>query len=479
MKHLFLISTLFISLSLVLTECKKNNDVRPGNQLGNSTGTTGTKVIYNKTDTSISLQNGRIKLDIPVGAMKEGTKVSIGNSSVTFMDTSNLLYQFELLPEGTQFKKPVTLTFHYDSVWLKGNSPWDIGVAYKNDSDGKWYPAVNGEVDTVNHTISIKTTHFSHWSIYTCFHLYMKADGQLSEDYSKTIRMQPGDIGLLLLTMDEPSVWKSDPDKSKEFSNPLVAPLVTPPIDPKETYSKSLTPDEWDVNGIVNGDEHVGKIIPVNGAQEALYQYIAPTEIPANNPVAIAATIHTISHGDIILIQPVEILGKWKLSFSFNSVVSCNGNDGFNWTETYNNSVSFHLDKDLNIEYDESTYQPVAISNFGTCNACEKITSFEVNNFYIKITGITGKLNPDNDSLYCTLHYTSNSGIIQASDINECENPPSEGSGYNIPVPNAQDSAQITLPLYNGYTKDTTIQRVAGPELIKATTDITLENLKS
>lgn len=473
MKHISAICLVLAFIAFTLTQCKKNNDIHPENPGTDTTGTGGGKISYNKSDTTVSLKNGRITLDIPAGAMKEGIQINTANSAIAFIDTVNLLHQFELKPAGTKFQKPVTLTFHYDSAWLKGNSPLNIGIAYKNEDDGKWYPAVNGDVDTVKRTISIKTTHFSHWSIYTCFHLYMKAGEQLSEDYSQTIQMQPGETGLLLLTMDEPPVWKSDPDKSKEFSDPLIAPLVTPPIDPKESYQKSLAPDEWDVNGIANGDDHVGKILTVSGAQEKLFQYLAPPQAPDNNPVAISATIHTVKYGDIILIQPVEILGKWKLSFTVNNKTTCKG-DGWSFKESYSYGVNFHLDKNMNIVYDGNSYQPIAVSSLGTCDACIKITSYRVDDFFVKISGMTGKYDPNTDSLYCQFKFTDNPGTIHISAKDLCGG--TGGMGYSLPVSDSHSEAHLTLPLKNNFIMDTTINITAGPETFNSTTTIKLEN---
>lgn len=353
MKRVTIVCLLFAAVFFCFAGCKKTNDVAP--DAGGTAGSGDGKLTYNRTDTTVSLQGGRIEVDIPAGSMKEGTKLSIISSSVDFVDTAHLLHQFALNPEGTKFDKPVIIRFHYDGAWLKGNSPLNIGIAYRDDDDGKWYPAVNGDVDTVSHTISIKSSHFSHWCIYTCFHLYTKAGDQVSEDYSRLVRMQPGEAGLLLVTMDEPPVWQSDPDKSAEFGSPLVAPLVTPPIDPKEPYSKSIAPDAWDVNAVVNGDDHVGKIMPVAGSLEKLYQYLAPTQVPENNPVGLAATIHTRNHGDIILIQDVQIMGKWKLvaTDSLKLVV-----DGTKIFASYHYDAVFHVDNQNKVVFDGESHSP-------------------------------------------------------------------------------------------------------------------------
>lgn len=450
MKRLSFIALCILLISFIYIGCKKNNDLNPTGSSDNSSGTNDNAAGYNQSDTVINLRNGKLTLEIPSGSMKEGTQVSISSSDAAFADTASALHQFRLLPEGAQFKKPVTLTFHYDSSWLKGNSPWNIGIAFKNDADGKWYPAVNGSVDTVAHTISIKTTHFSDWCIYSCFHLYMKADEQLSEDYSQIIRMQPDDIGLLMLTMDEPPAWKSDPDKGKEFGNPLVASLTTPPIDPKEPYNKSLTPDEWDVNGIPNGDEHVGKILPVSGAQEKLYQYLAPSQPPVNQPVGISALIKTKNHGEILLIQPVEILGKWKLKVRDSTVIAVPGSEII---FGYHYNVSFHINKQDQIIYDGEYHSPIKFYKF----TGPDITSWNIicpN--YLKVNNITGQYNIKNNLLDCKLDIASFHGTttIKLCTADGCASQTNDGSQYD----SHGGSVDLTLKYKSGDTfkRDTT-----------------------
>lgn len=206
-----------------------------------------------------------------------------------------------------------------------------------------------------------------------------------------------------------------------------------------------------------------------------LYQYIAPSQVPENNPVAISATIHTVNHGDIILIQPVQILGKWKLSFSVTNTVSCNG-DGWNFKEAYSYSVNFHLGKDFNIIYDDNTYQPITVSNLGRCDACFKITSFSVDNFFVKASGMTGRYDPDSDSLYCKLSFTENPGVIHISGEDLCEQ--DTGEGYSLPIPDSHSDASLTLPLKNDFNMDTTIYISSGSKALNATTTINLKSVQ-
>lgn len=451
-KRLPVIVLLFAGLSLTTPGCKKNNDAAPGNPPADTTASSGGP--YNTHPVHLSLDGGHLTVDIPAGAMDKGTQVSLGSSDKKFVDAAHVLHQFELKPAGTRFQKPVTLTFHYDSAWLAGGSPWNTGIAYLNEADGKWYPAVNGEVDTADHTISIRTTHFSHWSIYTCFHLYMKAGGQLSEDGSDFIKMQSGDIGLLLLTMDEPPAWKNDPDKSKYFSNPLVAPLMTPPIDPRESYSKSLAPDQWDVNGIANGDGVVGKIAPVAGAAEKLFQYLAPPEIPEKNPVSVAATIHTVSHGYITVIQPVEIKGKWQLDIT-DSLVMHTGRAELIYA--YHFGTRFHIDDNDQLVYDGENHNPIHFYKATSPGVVSwTITSAD----YMEAYDITGSYDGKTNELNCQLTADVVPGATTQviCDENSCGTFHDDGSQYGSSSASGTGES-FTIKALSGatYSRDTVI----------------------
>jgi hypothetical protein len=132
MKRIFFLSFSIVFAALLLVECGKYSVTGQNNQKpltdngGNHSG-------YNQSDTNVNLQNGRLTLDIPAGDLKNGITISISPSNAAFVDTSDLLHQFELKPH------------------------WDIGFAYKNNQDGKWYPALKGKVNTVKHTIYNKT----------------------------------------------------------------------------------------------------------------------------------------------------------------------------------------------------------------------------------------------------------------------------------------------------------------------------------
>lgn len=293
-----------------------------------------TDINSNRHDTTISLQNGRISLAIPIDAMKPGMNISIAHSDAHFIDTGILLHQFQLLPEGTKFKKPVTLILHYDETWLKGNLPYNIGVAFRYDKTGQWYAPINGKVDTVKHTISVPITHFSHWSIYSSFHLEMQYEDQISTDNAITITMPTGktaqlrcfmdappstlkkenvdngDIDLIAPLVIDPVTQSDDIDKTGCKDCDLLAPLT--PINPQDKDKHVLEPDKWYVNGVNNGNSTTGTI----SRSGKSFVYHAPEKVPNQNPVSIRAAFRALNHGKTYLVQNVHITGgrRWKIT---------------------------------------------------------------------------------------------------------------------------------------------------------------------
>jgi hypothetical protein len=140
-------------------------------------GETGTATIKKdgtvEGNIMVSSPDKEITLSIP-----DGTKVMTGGSVPTQIsitpdedppapptDKNIIGIAYECLPEGTTFNPPVTITWKYDPDKLpEGVDASQLKVAYYNKTTGKW-EAVEGVVDTVNHTITAKISHFSTYAI--------------------------------------------------------------------------------------------------------------------------------------------------------------------------------------------------------------------------------------------------------------------------------------------------------------------------
>ncbi|MGX5818660.1 hypothetical protein ACWKWU_10715 [Chitinophaga lutea] len=103
---------------------------------------------------------GPLRITVPAGAVAgatEFTAQSIQNTCDAAAGAS-----FSLLPHGTVFSKPVTLTFSYGPSAHPLPDP--LGIAYQ-DAQGYWRLAKNAVVDKELRTVSVQTTHFSNWAL--------------------------------------------------------------------------------------------------------------------------------------------------------------------------------------------------------------------------------------------------------------------------------------------------------------------------
>ncbi|MDP2728459.1 MAG: hypothetical protein Q8P59_13075 [Dehalococcoidia bacterium] len=60
----------------------------------------------------------------------------------------------------TTFQQPVTITIAYSPATLGSTPESSLQVSYYDEATGSWI-ALPSVVDTVNHTVSAQTTHFS------------------------------------------------------------------------------------------------------------------------------------------------------------------------------------------------------------------------------------------------------------------------------------------------------------------------------
>jgi hypothetical protein len=115
----------------------------------------------------------RLTLTIP-----EGTRVLVGDAPtlhITITPDENapeppaeqniIGIPYQCLPDGTTFDPAITITWNYDPAGLPpGTDETKLQVAFYNKVTGKW-EAVEGIVDTVNHTIKAKVSHFSIYAV--------------------------------------------------------------------------------------------------------------------------------------------------------------------------------------------------------------------------------------------------------------------------------------------------------------------------
>ena len=73
---------------------------------------------------------------------------------------------YKLGPNGATFEPPVNLTFAYDDSNLSdGITAKDLKIAFWDETANQWINLETENIDTVNHTITAKISHFSTYSV--------------------------------------------------------------------------------------------------------------------------------------------------------------------------------------------------------------------------------------------------------------------------------------------------------------------------
>ncbi len=108
---------------------------------------------------SISSPDGIIELVIPAGALPANTDITV--QPVTNEAPGGIGLAYDLLPDGTTFSKPATLTFHYTDEDINGSSPFFIYIAYQDEA-GAWVSDLKNQVlDTLAKTARLDISHFT------------------------------------------------------------------------------------------------------------------------------------------------------------------------------------------------------------------------------------------------------------------------------------------------------------------------------
>lgn len=381
MKKYFKDLSFLLCCFLLLSSCSKDTDNDDPVFTGPS----------NKEALTVELNGGQLTLEIPAGAMEEGTQISVQESNVELPETAPVLQQFELLPKGTKFLKPVTLTIKYTDEMLQGSSPYALGLAFQNDDSEQWYALVGGKVNTEQKTISTKITHFSHWGVFNALHLYAKTGNDVYHDGQEVIPMLTNQMLTVGVVMDLPPLSADDEEMlkfikkgfelmKKDPINPkvsedcpdcaLLAPVsFVPPVETDDIHNKVIKPDKWLVNGIANGNTTVGTISEYTNGY---FSYTSPAKMPLDNPMAIAAVIHTKSHGELQLIQQANVYArKWRYSYAEQYEDGCDGSydfDVFGFKAEMKSYVEFGFDDGFSLVGITYHNSPWTISNIENCS---------------------------------------------------------------------------------------------------------------
>jgi hypothetical protein len=150
--QLFVSALLFAAGMLMVNSCK-DEELAP---------VTISKEI-DKMGGTLKGTDGIVNLTIPEGAVAANTTISI-KVSEEVSPTNGIGKVYTLSPDGTQFTKPVKLSFQYSDEDALNKPSSTIAIAFKK-SDDTWQIMPTLEIDEATHTVTTETTHFSQWTL--------------------------------------------------------------------------------------------------------------------------------------------------------------------------------------------------------------------------------------------------------------------------------------------------------------------------
>src|SRR6476469_9161279 len=104
---------------LISVACGSSNTSEPTP----SPGTPVAQTNVGSTGGTVKTPDGTLTVDIPAGALPDDVKITV--TEITAPQAGTVGKAYEIGPTGTQFAKPVTLSFAYGSFDLQGNDPAD------------------------------------------------------------------------------------------------------------------------------------------------------------------------------------------------------------------------------------------------------------------------------------------------------------------------------------------------------------------
>lgn len=132
-------------------------------EVGKPTGPATSKTIGPEGG-SVSSPDNRITLKIPPNVVPDAVNFSI--QPITNQAAGGLGNAYRLEPDGQKFAVPVELSFNYEDSNLKETNPESVAVAYQ-DASGIWQSLETAKIDRTARTLTVLTTHFTDFSIWT------------------------------------------------------------------------------------------------------------------------------------------------------------------------------------------------------------------------------------------------------------------------------------------------------------------------
>lgn len=304
-------------------------------EIGTPIGTPVTATIGAEGATLVSA-DGAATLIVPPGALAAPTELAIQLITNHAWATTGGAYR--LTPDGTTFAVPVELQLRYDPVALEMN-PEVLRIAYQ-DAEQFWAVLAAPTVDTSQQHVRVAVTHFTDFAL-TEGERLVPDDAVLAVDKVTTVRLQ--------LCFDH---------ETENLDEPRMVPCIDASTSLTYRDLPNAVSDQASVNGIVLGDVTVGQLSP----QNSKWLYIAPSEVPASNPVAITVPLIGMPNSPSFLTTNITIVGADDI-WTGTAIYTLTNNDtpGITNTQVTRAEVTWTFDEELGshvpsgtVEYSET-----------------------------------------------------------------------------------------------------------------------------
>ncbi|QHT69857.1 hypothetical protein GXP67_26025 [Rhodocytophaga rosea] len=308
--------------------CKKDdqpNPVNPGKdpepqppteivtEIGAPQGTP-VSVLIGKEGGSISSADGRIKIDIPAGALAGSTNVSIQPVSNKMFNGIGVAYR--LTPAGLQLEKSATYTINYTDAEVEGTNPEALRMAYQN-TNGAWKFKEDVTVDAAQKKVTGNLKELKDQALFT---KYILIPGKASVQINEGVELQVRLVSFRIPTGNDSEILV----EGEELAN----------------ASKVKS---WRLNGQAGPTS--GANGSLSGALGAKMSYKAPASVPAQNPVAVSVEMDGPSGSKIILISNITVkMFKWVMDVEWLRTSTCTPGAIAAFTYTATTKIEFELD---------------------------------------------------------------------------------------------------------------------------------------
>ena len=254
-------------------------------------------VLIGKSGGTVVSPDGMLTVIIPEGALLSETQIAI--QPIINNAPLGAGNGYRLLPDGTQFDKPVQLIFKYNDTILDGTCKEMLCIETQ-DADGSWTASRAGVLDTIAKTLTENTLHFSDWG--TGAFVKFGLDGYAGRHISAVRKKQSIALWVLGLTTEQ----QPDQKTKKTNDDDDLAPL-TPikrvvikklgkavilkkkdPLDVVDDNTQPYSVKRWTLNGVTAPT--AGKNGKLTG-HGWFAGYTAPDNLPPRNPVAVSVEL--------------------------------------------------------------------------------------------------------------------------------------------------------------------------------------------